>query len=475
MLALRKIVFYVFVAVYLVLCPLTILYALGYAVRPGMEEGLVKTGLIALSSAPPDASVYLNNRRYTLKTPTVLRDLLPGAYTVKVVRRHYQPWVRTLPVEPERATVYERILLAPLRWHRRTLLDASFDDLLPLHGTAFCVLTSGSRLEDAVVYDWKTESATPLLPEGSPWRESRLISVHSVRASSMLLLRVAGKEGDRYLWVDVQGRQPYVADVTHLFPRRPERVVWDPREPTQLFALSEDRLSRLDLLTGMVAPDVAESVLGYGVHNRRLYVLDREGRFARRTLDGVEEKQLLDDPTLSRALFRPRGLYEIQVLSEDLMVFLGERGDLVSNRLPYRFAEREVIGLEPEPGGKRLLVWTRTSLGVLSFSPTSQRGGVFEHAPSVHWLLTDGRDIEQAYWVYEGSHALYRDGQTLRLVELDVDGTHAVRDVVDVRRRSGVLYAEETGLLYLLDRSTGRLSALELLPRRELLALPDER
>ena len=105
MLFLRKILFYLLTALYFVLCPLTILYALGYLFSPGTGQGIVKTGLISLSSAPPNASVYLENRRYTQKTPTVLRDLLPGNYSVKLVLKDHEPWVQTVPVEAKKATV----------------------------------------------------------------------------------------------------------------------------------------------------------------------------------------------------------------------------------------------------------------------------------------------------------------------------------------------------------------------------------
>ena len=46
LLLLRRIFFYLFTAIYVVACPMTILYALGYLVKPGTEKGIVKRGLI---------------------------------------------------------------------------------------------------------------------------------------------------------------------------------------------------------------------------------------------------------------------------------------------------------------------------------------------------------------------------------------------------------------------------------------------
>ncbi len=57
MLRLRKILFYLCALLYLISCPLTILYALGYGVQPGAQRGLVKTGVISLATLPPGAPV----------------------------------------------------------------------------------------------------------------------------------------------------------------------------------------------------------------------------------------------------------------------------------------------------------------------------------------------------------------------------------------------------------------------------------
>ena len=52
----RQIVFYLLVATYACACPLAIGYALGYLVRPGAAQGIVKTGLVSVASTPPGAS-----------------------------------------------------------------------------------------------------------------------------------------------------------------------------------------------------------------------------------------------------------------------------------------------------------------------------------------------------------------------------------------------------------------------------------
>src|SRR3989338_1681586 len=111
MVRLRRLLFYGFTVAYFVVCPWTILYALGYVVRPDGGQGFVRTGAIAVGGMPADAVVYVNGRRFTERTPTVIRNLLPGSYELRVARRQYQPWVRTVVVDAERVTAQERLIL----------------------------------------------------------------------------------------------------------------------------------------------------------------------------------------------------------------------------------------------------------------------------------------------------------------------------------------------------------------------------
>lgn len=190
-----------FVALYLTTCPLLILYALGYVLKPGSEQGIVKTGLISISTSPPGASVYLGKRRYTQQTPTLLRNLLPGEYPIKLVLKHHRPWTRTVTVEAERATALDDILLLPQRLREDVVWSESFEDLIPVGGR-FLLLRKTARMEDHMVVDVKTRHHWPLVPMDSPYARTKLLAHVTVSESPSLLLRVGAPTGERLLWID---------------------------------------------------------------------------------------------------------------------------------------------------------------------------------------------------------------------------------------------------------------------------------
>src|SRR3989338_3226030 len=122
MLLLRKIFFYSFLVIYLILCPLIIFYALGITFRPKTQT-LLKTGLIHITTIPDGAKIYINRMIWKEKPPSSIRNLIPGEYWLQLSKRDYQTWSRLLPVVEEKATTLENIILIPKVWPSKALLS----------------------------------------------------------------------------------------------------------------------------------------------------------------------------------------------------------------------------------------------------------------------------------------------------------------------------------------------------------------
>lgn len=95
-------------------------YALGYKFNPHTFK-FTKTGIIFLKTQPAGASVYLNNKLLTDKTPLTLHELLPGDYHIRVELESYYPWRDEVGVEAGKVTRLDKIIIFPLRPNMKQL------------------------------------------------------------------------------------------------------------------------------------------------------------------------------------------------------------------------------------------------------------------------------------------------------------------------------------------------------------------
>lgn len=122
-LGLRRVLYIVFIAAFLVITPLLILYANGYELSLG-KKGFVKTGMFIFDSEPRGATIYLDGvpqntffNRYFSKTknyfttPAKIKGLKPGEYDVKFELPGYWPWQKKLSILPGNSTYAEDVIL----------------------------------------------------------------------------------------------------------------------------------------------------------------------------------------------------------------------------------------------------------------------------------------------------------------------------------------------------------------------------
>ncbi len=516
---LRKTVFYVLLLVYLIVCPLVILYVLGYIFKPGIEPGLVTTGLIHLSTLPSGASVYLGNSRYTERTPTVIRDLLPGGYPVRVVLKDHEPWSRTVFVQPKKATALAPLLLWPKQPNRTQLLPGAFQSLIPLSGSRFLILMNGRQPEGGIVYDSGSGESWPLVNSNSPFRGGRIQWHASVEGSPFLLMRLRLPKQERFLGLELKHRHTQSVDLTRLFPDRPIQVQWSSHIPNPLFALSADGfLDQIDIDTMAIHPRIMGPVLGYGLYHTTLYALMEDGSVRKRDHGNENDEILIRHPYLSKMFTESKGLWRLTVLAENRVLFHGPQGQLLANVPPYGLAKRDVLGFEWDRHRQRLLVWQSNAIGILDISklwkfpeeralsqrnPTDTSAAVAYQAQGsrsfstqidsriadskrnegsnsvplsteslTRWVFHQGRQIQQAFWALQGNYILFLDEDAVFLLEAASWTDGQPRRLLMVRPGSSIGYMEGTGMLYYLDAVTARLSAIEIVPRKSLSLLP---
>ena len=338
-------------------------------------------------------------------------------------------------------------------------------------GNRFFLLSKGSKAKDLFIYDSKGEKTRPLLRPSFYTGDTQFISHFTIEKSTALVIHLDSEKGRQFLWAIPKGKETRLKDFTDLFPEEPYQIEWDPLGKRRLFAFQNGYLNRLDVVTNIITPKFLDGVRGFGIFNKKLYVLRSDFVFERMDSEAGREKVLFQDPVLGRSLFGEEGFYKIHVFSDDVILFLGEEGELFANRLPYRFVKEGVLGLQFYPKLKSLLLWKKDALGILDFSKERDEKAIFETGLQLVWVYKQGKNVEQAFWVHEDSHILFRDGKKVFLLELETYGKPHLSEILEVKGGSSIFYSEESGKLYYLEAVDGVFSSLEVLPKMEILPL----
>lgn len=96
----KKIVYVATVLFLLIVTIAVILYGKGYNFSfGGGKIGILGTGLLAATSQPDGAGIYINNHLTSATNNTV--SLSPGEYDIKIVKSGYFPWEKRIKIDKE--------------------------------------------------------------------------------------------------------------------------------------------------------------------------------------------------------------------------------------------------------------------------------------------------------------------------------------------------------------------------------------
>ena len=436
------------------------MYAFGYIFNPGVESNIIETGVISLATVPQGASVYIKDDLYPEGTPTVLTGIPPGEYDIRIFLEGYNLWTQTIPVEVSKATVFEKILLVPKTWEHTELKHGPFRDIVPVRGESYFILEKGQALEDHFLYLVESDKIIPVISNDSPLKGGKVISYTTVTGSSTLLFYIDSSAGKKILKAQFKDSKGTLTDVTGLFAREPEHVEWCPEDAANMFYSRDGLLNKVNIASGAVYPGFLKDIKGYGLFEKNIYAILSEDTIVSMDYDKGSRTIVLDDSVLGGSIFKEKGLYDIKPLTSDTILFISEKGELLSNRLPYHFVAEGVKDIAFHRDSSRVLVWLKDKIGILDFTTEETTNVVFEKGPKLSWIYTGGQNISSAFWVYDGSHVIFVDTGNVALIEPEPRGAAHINHVVSIGKGTEICYSEDTGKLYYIERSTGKLSSI---------------
>jgi len=115
----RKILFFISLIIFLTASPAVIMYSLGYKIDPESLK-IQKTGGIFVNIDYQDYKISINNsiekkvsKPLFVQKGTLIPNLIPKNYNIKISKKGYKSWEKTLKVKSQIVTEIKNIFLAP--------------------------------------------------------------------------------------------------------------------------------------------------------------------------------------------------------------------------------------------------------------------------------------------------------------------------------------------------------------------------
>ncbi|MBN3040126.1 MAG: PEGA domain-containing protein [Candidatus Omnitrophica bacterium] len=453
----QKALLYFFISIYIIICPLAILYTFGYLDPKPSSSIYIKTD-------PGQATVYMGKSRYLKKTPLALENLYPGRYHLTLELEGYLPIHYRVYLRPNTEVKLDKVVFRSEKLKAKRLNTDNYQNLIDISSDDYFILSYGNDYEDYGFYDFSHDrmisfSASKVLPWGSD-----ILDITTMENSSDLIIKANALGQIKYVYLKPLNNSLISKDITELFIDEPEHIEWDPDYPQEIFTFQNNFINRIDLASGKPFQRYFEDCIGYTVYNGSVFVVSDILSLKRYDYEKSRLDMLINDPVLGKRLFEKGRYFKVQPLFTTMILFLGDRGDLSLNKAPHKFVEQGVKGFKFDRQLKRLLFWQDKSIGILDLG---MRGSAFVKIPKVVWIFEGAQKIEQAYWANGGSHVLFRDDNGVFLFELKIVDTsrlNPLQPVVKVKENSSIYYSDVSGTLFYLEPGSGNLINTKIIP-----------
>jgi len=228
---------------------------LGFIINPQTLR-LVKTGLVYVSTNPPDATVYIDGRMSHQKTPTILRDLPPGKHFIRIELSGYNDWERDIPIVGKKATILANTLLIPEEWPILKISDQPYQNII--YTADDILVATNPVLKDIDIFhttqgieeNFREENIyeqTPLFSKNSIYADGALVHLYNASPSPFILLEANIKDKHKFLWVNLKENPPLIEDISDLFVTIPNLIAWDNSDNDNIFAFYPNNIYRINI------------------------------------------------------------------------------------------------------------------------------------------------------------------------------------------------------------------------------------
>lgn len=419
----RKILFLIFLCLFLLAAPTIILYSQGYRLSIPPQNGkiLVKTGGLFVKAYPKQADIYVNGK-LSKKTDiffgsSLIENLMPKRYAVEIKKYGYHTWVKQLGIEEKQVTEAKYVMLFPENPPFATAADA-VDKFWPSPDGKKIVLYSETpegwslKLYN-VENNLKSQLAedTDISPEGS--------GLSSLEWSS-------------------DGKEIVILAKLH--------------DEERYYSINVERMSPQLIRKDSPAP-LPEGALAQKTAGNALYYLDRSGYlFKKNKLAELAEK-INEKPfeTTEKSVYRIWDLNGSIFLAENQNLYVLDQ----KTKQFQKIFDSLVSDLKPSPDGTKIAYFSNSELWVYYTKEIQEEPK--KSAGDKLFIVRLSEKIQDCTWI-NADYLAFLSGENLKISETDNRDKLNIIDLAKFSRQDGtetsrqsLFWENNTSSLYVLN------------------------
>ncbi len=273
--------FMVITVLFIVTC--SILFMLGFRLDGG--RGIEQGALVQFDSRPTDASISIDGLTITTSTPGK-RTLISGVHTFLMQKDGYNPWIKTLNLEPGTLTWLDYIRLVPENPDKQTVRTyktvTDVDTSADMQAIAIQTKTSSPDLDIIDIRDREVRSKTITIPASAYTGASDIKVTHRFSVETWdedgryLLVKHTAQRTTDWLVVDTENVTETV-NISELFNLSLTDVQFSGTSGDILFGLSGGVIRKLDLGSATVSRVLISDVSSFSIFDNNILTYVGQG------------------------------------------------------------------------------------------------------------------------------------------------------------------------------------------------------
>ncbi len=439
----RRIIFYIFLILFIGLAITITLYALGYNLSL-QKKPLTVTGAFYFKSQPKKADIFINeeNRGTTNK---FIGGMNPGQYNIKISKPGYSTWKKKIEVEPKIVTKISDILLIPKEINLEKTIDYKVKNFYISQNSEKAIYLTAPKPTLRLI-DFLKKTDVQIYPDKeNQFLLPALSSLSQIKWSSHnqnLLLNF--KDNSLYALNLNNSNQITNIKASTFHKYNFKDVTFHPTDPNKIYFLDKNTIYLLDI-TEKSIERILYDVLSYTIYeNKILYLSKSNGVLFKADLDTSSFEKIAEFP-----LFKSEE--NITIIS-DKLIMLGEKLYLFESEANiFKNIGTQVESYIFSENKEKFLFKTNNTIKIIWLEKSTD--DIFRNKYEIETIASYPNNIIKniAWFTETNKHIIFVLDNKIKIAELYNSNHRNIMNIISSLEKPEIFFNKYNNYLYILS------------------------